>query len=318
MISLKRERINTLKSFDKIYKGYVKPLCMECFGQLIRSLLYEEKNTFTRCLWRQYKKLKYTRNLHITNTVVNYLTSFFRSYIRIKAKELKEKGIKITIQNNVVYFRHENIYNCLISLDLKSDKASGWTKLYKTKGVYVHEISITGLPIEFYASLLFLPSRSLKYIFKDTLFQMDSVYHHEQQHVLDDVNTKILGNFRADDYYYKILERSTSYYYNRYLHHPAEQAANMRQLAFLIHYVRPNNTLICAVRFYNFFQRYKAPRYATSFKESEICKYSTLFRATKKHTKHWYIFMFKLLNMKYYQLYGVSILKNINKLKNIL
>jgi hypothetical protein len=316
VILLKRERKKTLKSFDTIYQKTIRPLCLEFFGVLISSLLRDEKNTFTRCIYRQYKKLHKTKTVSITTSAVNYLSSVFRLFIRTKNKELKSKGIKITIQNNCIYFRSENIHNCLMSIEIKNGKASGWTKLYKAKGVYIHEISLTGIPVEFYASMLFLPKHSIKYILKDILFQMDSIYHHEQQHVLDDVNTKILGSFRADDYYYKILERNTSYYYNRYLHHPAEQAANMRQLAFLLHYMRPKNTKICAVRFYNFFQRYKAPRYATSFKESEVCKYSTLFKATKKHTKHWYVFMFKLLNMKYYQLYGCSILKNINTLKN--
>jgi len=192
---------------------------------------------------------------------------------------------------------------------MKQQTATGLTELWYDN---THYLILTNPGIEFYLNSLGLMHRSLLYIFKDTIYECDSIYMHERQHIAEDVLCVCTGRTRDNNNYKKILKGTSNFYFNKYVHHPVEIAANIQQLVYYLHTIRPTTT-IDASRFLLFFLKYKEYKFACSFRKTELNKFKLLFAKRKAHDKRWYRLIFKLINIKYFQLYKRLILTDVKK-----
>lgn len=178
-------------------------------------------------------------------------------------------------------------------------------------------MTFTNPLVEFYFNLLSLIFKPLVYTFSDIIYEFDSIYLHEKQHVCEDIQSLFNHKSRSDEAYYKHLKSDSTYHFNKYIQHPVEILANIQQLAYYLHLIRPQGT-IDTTRFINFFIRYREYKYACSFKRTELNKFHVLFAPKKKHNVYWYKLLFRLINFKFYQLYKRPILINIGLCLNYL
>jgi len=301
-------------AFDSLYLGCVRPLCLEFFSVIIAELVKKKTSPLILDIVKQYKSILKRSTYRVTRNLRQFLFLKFKRFIYSRKKYYKSYGFTIQFSKTSAFIYKDPTDTCIFTINFTEQKAQGLTQLYcdSKTGVFVHEITFSNPCVEFYMSMLCMLNKTPLYCLKDVMFELDSIYIHEKQHVYDDVIYKTIDTSRSDAYYNKILKKDSDFYYSKYLHHPVELAANMQQLAFLLHMLRPSGT-IDATRFLNFFKKYKISKYSRSFLQSEVCKYKVLFSRNKNHTKYWFKFMFKLLNMKYYQLYGRNILVNVNQ-----
>lgn len=309
--NLSYEKKKTRKHFDLLYWGCVRPICIAFYAQLLKELLSYRQSSFFDEFITQYRRIIKNKNFRITRSVHVLLNKKILLHFKKHKKQYALNGYKITFTDKSIYIRHDNSPLSIFCISLKKQIATGLTELFTTNNRFVQQITFTNPSIEFITSLYCMMHKPCIYTIKDIIYEFDSIYMHELQHICDDVSFMHHGLSRADDRYVSLLKSNSSRAFNNYLHHPVEIAANIQQLAYYLHYLKPRGT-IDALRFYKFFQKYKPSKYDTSFRHSELSKFHVLFNnKTKKHTPKWYNFLFRLLNFKYYQLYKRPILTNI-------
>lgn len=299
-------------TYEKLYWGCIRPLYVEFCCLFLHDILKSRVNDITLELQKQYKRLQKGKDFSITSNARQIIYKKLYTFLLKKKKFLISKGYTVKVYKDKAYFGLK-YSDTLFSINLKKTSNTGLAQLYTDDDAnYIHEIELASPGIELYIGMICMQNRSSLYIIKDTIYEFDSVYMHERQHVAEDIYFKYAGKSRSNDYYIKVLEKTSTFYFNKYIHHPVELPANMQQLAYYLNMLKPRGC-IDARRFFNTLQKLKTVKRPNSFKHSELNKYKVLFDIkAKKHTPHWYRFMFKLLNKKFYQLYGRSIISNIS------
>lgn len=309
---LKKDLKRKLNAFDSLYWGCVRPLYVEMLSSFCREVFLRKKQTFFEELLKQYKRILKNKKFIFSRAVKKYFEQYTFKFFKKRISKFRKLGYIITFKNNRFYFTYKNNTDCFVVLSTKTLNTVGLTELYENKNKIFHFVTLTSPLSEFYLDLLSLINRPLVYVFRDVVHEFDSVYLHEKQHVHDDILSLVSNKTRANDAYYKHLQESSTYHFNRYVEHPAELLANIQQIVYYLHYIRPNGT-IDATRLLKFFIRYKEYKYACSFKRVEVNKFSVLFARGKRHDKQWYRLLLRLINFKYYQHYRHTILCNVDQ-----
>jgi len=313
-VNLSLEKKKTRKHFDALYWGCVRPVCVMFYAQLLKELLSNRQSSFFDEFIVQYKRIIKNKNFRITRNIHALLNSKILAVFKKHKKTYTKNGYKITLGSKAIHIVHKDSPSSLFCISLKKQIATGLTELFTTnQNTFIQQITFTNPSIEFVTSLYCMLHKPCVYTLRDIIYEFDSIYMHELQHICDDVSFMHHGFSRADDRYISLLKSNSTRAFNNYLHHPVEIAANIQQLAYYLHYLKPCGT-IDAYRFYSFFQKFKPSKFDSSFRHAELSKFRILFNnKSKKHTSRWYHFLFRLLNFKYYQLYKKIILTDIKK-----
>jgi len=304
------------KTFDTMYQECVRPIFLHLFTQMCIEITQSDTVLLDEVI-KQKNNILTGKKFRVSRKVKNYLTNYLLDYLDQVSKQYKDIGYTINVLEGSCYISHVDKLHCTMIISLKQQLSTGLTELLSIGEEYTHFITFTNPCIEFYVNMLSLYSRPLVYIFKNVVYEYDSIFMHELQHAKDDVLYKLRDKTRTNEYYSKILRKRSDYYFKRYVTHPVELVANIQQIAYYIHTISPKKS-IDAIRFYRFFQQYKHYKYACTFKRTEINKYLLLFKHNKEHRKQWFVYVFKLLNFKYIHLYGTVALHNVKECLNLI
>jgi len=305
------EKEYVCKTFDVIYQECVRPILLQLFTQLCVEVAHNDTVLLDEII-KQKNNILNGKKFRVSRKVKDYLTNYLLDYLDQASKQYKELGYTINVVEDNCYISHADKLHCTMIISLKRQRSTGLTELFAVGEEYTHFITFTNPCIEFYLNMLSLYNRTLVYIFKNVVYEYDSIFMHEIQHTKDDVLYKLKDKTRADEYYSKILRKQTDYYFKRYVMHPVEVVANIQQIAYYLHTISPNRS-IDATRFYKFFQQYKLYKYACTFRRIELNKFYLIFKKNKTNNKRWFRYIFKLLNYKYLHLYGRVALCNVQK-----
>ena len=311
---LKKDLKRKLNAFDRLYWGCVRPLYIEMLSSFCKEVFMSKKEHIILCEFKkQFKKIQKNKPFSLSRLTKKYLEEYTIKFIKRNIRKYSKLGYYIAFKDNRFFFNYNGQSDCFLILSTKSLNTIGLTELYEgNDSCNAHLITLTSPLSELYFNLLSLINKPLLYVFKDVIYEFDSIYLHERQHAHDDIQTLVSNKTRANDAYYRHLKSSSTYHFNRYVEHPAEILANVQQIVYYLHQIKPCGN-IDATRIIKFFMRYKEYKHACSFRRVELNKFYVLFAPGKRHDKKWYRLMLRLINFKFYVLYRRNIIRNINK-----